>query len=361
MKSTQIVLGLGFGDEGKGITTDLLCSNNPNAIVVRFSGGQQAAHTVKIGERKHIHSSFCSGALRGHPSYIAEHCTFHPGFFEVEKESLEKKGGNTEIFIHPLAKISTPFDVWHNRNNRQNLKDGSCGKGIGATMKRNESGFKLYAIDLLLHPNAFKEKLKAIGNYYGLLHEDSLKEELTFFVEVVAKNKWQIVDYSMLVNEPLIFEGSQGILLDMDHGFFPHVTYAHTTSKNAISICERIGREDLETFYVSRCYQTRHGAGWMNNEQELELINNEEETCLENAYQGKLRFAEFDAHLASYALNVDKIYNPKSQETLVITCLDQRTFNWEENAFVQQFKKVIGSFSACSSDMRVLKDESGFL
>jgi adenylosuccinate synthase len=57
MKKAQIVIGLGFGDEGKGITTDFLAQQNPESVVIRFSGGQQAAHTVMIDDKKHIHSS----------------------------------------------------------------------------------------------------------------------------------------------------------------------------------------------------------------------------------------------------------------------------------------------------------------
>jgi adenylosuccinate synthase len=83
MKKAKVVIGLGFGDEGKGICTDFLCSQNPEAIVIRFSGGQQAAHTVLLNGKKHVHSSFASGALRGLPSYFSEHCTIHPSFYTM--------------------------------------------------------------------------------------------------------------------------------------------------------------------------------------------------------------------------------------------------------------------------------------
>ena len=66
----QIVVGLGFGDEGKGITTDYLCSQNANSLVVRFSGGQQCGHNVCLGELSHVHSNFGSGTLRGVPSFF---------------------------------------------------------------------------------------------------------------------------------------------------------------------------------------------------------------------------------------------------------------------------------------------------
>lgn len=109
MKTAQIIIGLGFGDEGKGITTDFLAQQNPESVVIRFSGGQQAAHTVMMDNKKHIHSSFASGALRGLPSYFTEHCTIHPTFLFNEMEELKKKNGNTELHIHPLAKVTTPL------------------------------------------------------------------------------------------------------------------------------------------------------------------------------------------------------------------------------------------------------------
>ena len=156
------------------------------------------------------------------------------------KEELEEKGANVELHIHPLAKITTPFDVWQNRNNVRNLDDGTCGKGVGATMKRNEGQYKLFAIDLIAPRQMLLEKLQKIGYYYGFLNESEIDAEVDHYLEVIDKIKWNISDYSFLEKyENLIFEGSQGILLDMDHGIFPNVTYANTTSKNASEICQK--------------------------------------------------------------------------------------------------------------------------
>ena len=231
MKTAQIVIGLGFGDEGKGITTDFLAKQKPESVVIRFSGGQQAAHTVMIGDRKHVHSSFASGALRGLPSYYSEHCTIHPLFLYNEREELKEKKANLDLYIHPLAKVTTPFDVWHNIENVRNIENVTCGKGIGSTMKRNEGPYKLFAIDLIAPPEFLLEKLNQIAYYYGFSNEDDMDEEVKQYMEAIDKLKWNIADYNFLLKyENLIFEGSQGILLDMDHGVFPNVTYANTTS-----------------------------------------------------------------------------------------------------------------------------------
>ena len=355
MKKAQIVIGLGYGDEGKGITTDFLAKQNPKSIVIRFSGGQQAAHTVMIDDRKHVHSSFASGALRGLPSYYSEHCTIHPVFLFNEKEILGEKGGNVELHIHPLAKITTPFDVWQNRNNIRNLDDGSCGKGVGATMKRNEGPYKLYAIDLIAPRQMLLEKLKKIAYYYGFLNENEIDEEVNYYLEVIDKMNWNISDYSFLEKySNFIFEGSQGILLDMDHGVFPNVTYANTTSKNAFEICRKLQIEDIEVYYVTRSYSTRHGSGWMSKERQLELKNNEEETCVYNDFQKELRTGDLDYDLLNYALKLDAAYSPNSKRNLVVTCLDhlEKEYEFEFEKLITDFNEIYGSFSPDSKDFK---------
>lgn len=353
MKKAQIVIGLGFGDEGKGITTDFLAQQNPDSVVIRFSGGQQAAHTVMIDEKKHIHSSFASGALRGLPSYFTEHCTIHPVFLLNERKELMEKNGNTELHIHPLAKVTTPFDVWQNRNNAKNLEHGTCGKGIGATMKRQESPYKLFAADLIAPRGMLIEKLKGIAFYYGLMNEDQLEKSLQDFLNAVDQIDWKVEDYNYLNSfENLIFEGSQGILLDMDHGVFPNVTYANTTSKNAFEICRHLKIEDIETYYVTRNYSTRHGSGWMSSEKELLLKNNEEETCIFNEYQKELRIGELDYELLNYALLLDGAYGLATKKNLVITCLDQIDEQFKIEKLKTKFDRVYGSYSPFSKDFK---------
>ncbi|TDO84107.1 adenylosuccinate synthase [Flavobacterium chryseum] len=353
MKTAQIVIGLGFGDEGKGITTDFLSKQNPESIVIRFSGGQQAAHTVMIGDKKHVHSSFASGALRGLPSYYSEHCTIHPVFLYNEKIELEEQGGNTELHIHPLAKITTPFDVWQNRNNVKNLDHGTCGKGVGATMKRNEGPYKLYAIDLIAPRQMLLEKLEKIAYYYGFLNESEIDEEVNHYLKVIDKMEWNIIDYSFLEEySNLIFEGSQGILLDMDHGIFPNVTYANTTSKNAFEICQKLQIEDIEMYYVTRSYSTRHGSGWMSNEKELKLKNNEEETCVYNDFQREFRTGDLDYDLLNYSLKLDAAYSPNAKRNLVVTCMDQIEIDYEFEKLTTDFTEIYGSFSPDSKDFK---------
>src|SRR5882672_8512401 len=133
----HIILGLGWGDEGKGFMTDYLCNEFANSVVVRFSGGPQAGHNVVIGDKSHVHASFGSGTLRGKVSMFSEHTTFYPPNMAREYDILRNHCSPT-LYIHPLAKLTTPYDVAFGRVRELALGHGSCGIGVGATMYRNE-------------------------------------------------------------------------------------------------------------------------------------------------------------------------------------------------------------------------------
>lgn len=356
--NAQIVVGLGFGDEGKGITTDFLCSQNVNSLVVRFSGGQQCGHNVCIGEINHVHSNFGSGTLRGLPSFFSEHCTFYPVTMFNEFKILEQKNVSPKLFLHPLAKLTTPYDVIANRILERKNNHGSCGLGIGATMKRDEIGYNLFAIDLE-NVELLKIKLDEVKKYYEKFVEISgkdkewLEEELEDFFLFLPLLPINISDYSTLQTYGnIIFEGSQGIMLDQNHGIFPHVTFANTTSKNAIEICEKLNIKHREIFYVIRCYTTRHGIGWMPNEEKIKLINTEAEINVFNEHQKDFRIGEIDYDLLNYALKVDSIYSGNVEKNLVVTCLDQRkNFQFDYAKLKTNFKNIYESRSPFSENI----------
>src|SRR5688572_22088172 len=114
---TKIVIGLGYGDEGKGQTVHSLASEQKEGIVVRFNGGQQAGHTVVTSEQKHVFSSFGSGAFLRWRTYFSHHCTFNPvaalNELNILKRKLPTLGSSliTMPVLHPLTMITTPWDV----------------------------------------------------------------------------------------------------------------------------------------------------------------------------------------------------------------------------------------------------------
>ncbi len=365
---SHIILGSCFGDEGKGITTDFLCRKNLNeTIVIRFSGGHQAGHNVKIGTTSHVHSNYGSGALRGAPSYYSEHCTVYPVTLYNEREILLSKLPHDrlepELYYHPLVNVTTPADVAYNRITELKLRHGSCGLGVAATMKRNNiSGHKLFGIDLLC-PEILDEKIQGIYWYYRqLIDEKDLKlynnifqEEISYFNHAIKKLVFKIKPYTFLKNyQNLVFEGSQGIMLDMDHGIFPHVTYSNTTSKNALEICRKLGIDDIEIYYVTRCYQTRHGFGWMSNRKEIELVNTNDEINTYNEWQREFKIGEIDYDLLNHAFRIDNIYSENIIKNLVVTCLDQRPgFNFDYNRLEIKFNHIFCSYSADSENFKL--------
>lgn len=363
MIKANVVIDLMFGDSGKGLTADFLCAQQANGdpIVVRFSGGQQAGHNVVIDGVSHVHSSFGSGTLRGVPSYFTEHCTVSPINMMLEHEVLMEKGIIPDLYVHPLAMITTPADIAYNRVIEKRLGHGSCGLGVGATMDRNlNTGYKLYAVDLL-HPEFLKAKLKQIYAYYHqkLMGDGEFTkiyyQQKEYFDEAMEKLPLSIKLYSYLKKyDHLIFEGSQGVLLDMDHGIFPNVTYGNTTSKNALKICAELGILDIELYYVTRCYQTRHGSGWMSNQNEIELINTEHEINVFNQWQKEFKIGEIDYDLLNHALRIDNIYSESvTRKNLVVTCLDQRPdFNFDYAKLNANFEWLYESYSPDSSALQ---------
>lgn len=362
----KIVLGLQYGDEGKGITTDYLASKANNPIVIRFSGGQQVGHTVKVNGYTHVHSNFGSGTLRGVPTYYSEHTSIYPTTIARELKVLKENGFNPEIIFHPLTLITTPWDVIANRRDAQNMEHGSCGLGIGKTQKRNETGFKLYAVDLL-DPDVLMEKVESIReNYYNYNFDDGFDVstleayEVLDFVEAISEIPWKVEGYEYLMGyEDLIFEGSQGILLDKDFGVFPNVTYANTTSKNAHEILAKLGVSfsDREIFYVTRSYTTRHGAGNF-KEGEIELKNNDVETNVFNEFQKDFKVAPLNYDLINRGLRYDRIFSDitfshKIKKSLMITCMDQVTdfqFDYDK---VDGYFTIYESWSPESKDIKL--------
>lgn len=314
LKSAAVV-GLQFGDEGKGLTTSYLCSQIDNPIVVRFNGGHQAGHTVVFNRKRHVFSNIGSGALQGIPTYWSKYCTISPVGFGNE---IKKLGFIPIIYINPECPVTTPFDRFANQADAERTGHGSCGVGFGQTIKRQEDYYKLFARDLL-YPRVLEMKMWNISRYYRVT-SDRAQVIINEFIEdcTTFTNSVKFSDDSILNDYNPVFEGAQGILLDMDYGFFPNVTRSNTTSKNAVSIYPELEN----VFYVTRGYLTRHGAGYLPNERKLELVNNEDETNVNNVWQGEFRTAPLCYETLNYALDVDsQFFNCKKH--LVITCTDQ--------------------------------------
>ncbi len=314
---------LGFGDSGKGVVTNSLCKQYPNSLVIRYSGGQQAGHTVTLPSGlSHVFSNFGAGTLQGCPTYWSEFCTFDPVGMFTEFEILKDKGFNPVIYINKNSPITTPYDKFQNQRNGDNLNHGTCGVGVGATFAREKRLQSLLAIDMLF-PLVFKEKYNLVRKSYNFEGWE-LDQNKTF--EGCVENILSLKDNFKFVHnisdagkfEKHIFEGSQGLLLDQNIGFFPHVTRSNTGSKNILSL----GFAPTPLL-ITRAFQTRHGNGYMTNEDTPHNIaDNPLETNILNKYQGKFRKSLLDLNLLKYGIERDNYLRRHEDKHLVITCLD---------------------------------------
>ena len=376
----DIVVDVGFGDSGKGITVDYLASQKEReTLVVRFSGGHQVGHTVKKDGFKHTFSNFGAASLRGVPTFYTKYTTIFPPAILAEYEVIQKY--KPILILSPLVMVTTPYDIAYNRALEKSNGHGSCGVGFGATIERNQGPVKLYVKDLQ-HIWVFKQKLDAICNYYNQkiieLQNDKVYElyqkELKGYQDdnfiTACKECLSLYAVANLQTvyknyEHLIFEGSQGIMLDQNHGIFPHVTRSNTTSRNAIAIIQTLKEVvncSIAIYYVSRCYQTRHGNGPMSSETPVVLINNEAEANKTNDFQGRFRTATLDIKLIDYALKTDALYHNKDElnfhYNFVLTCLDQLPA-FDVKKFLKEdictiFSTLYGSYSPSSKDFKIL-------
>lgn len=335
IKKAFSVIGLGYGDEGKGVAVDYLASQNVNSVVIRHSGGHQVGHTVKIGNALHTFRHFGSGTLRGIDTIWSENCTVSPLQFEIEYKQIKNLFNLTpKLYYEALCPITTIYDIAYNRAKEKQFKTGSVGVGFGATLKRQEI-VPLFAMDLKYKP-ILLEKLRNICSFYFKKVESEEIRDLYYneigelsnagytndcFIqscEFFINNTHEVNESDTYDFDTVIFEGNQGVLLDKYHGFYPNVTYAHTTNKN-------VKFDKLNTFYVSRCYATRHGYGYLKNENLNipTLINTDFEQNHTTPYQDEFRIAMLDYDMVEYAIKCDQAYGKNKETNLLITCMDQ--------------------------------------
>lgn len=312
-----IVTGLGFGDEGKGVTTNYLSNTLANPLVIRYGGGNQVGHTVTTPDLQHVHHHTGAGTLAGVPTFYSRFCTVDP--IGTINELLDLEQFRPRNIYDPRCMLVTPLDVLQNQAEEKTNKHGSVGVGFGKTVERNERFVRLIVQDIY-NEFMFKSKCRQIERYYGALFDvEAFYKECSLFIhQVEVSPLWSISGGF----SNYIFEGHQGVLLDMEYGIFPHVTRSKTTGSNALQIIKEEGlRGKIENYLITRCYHTRHGNGPF-FEQPLALKNNERETNVYNDYQGHFRVAPLDFELLGQAIHYDFMDNSNARN-LVITCCDQ--------------------------------------
>ena len=328
-KTAQVVIGAQFGDEGKGKISDYYAAAfGTEGIVARFNGGAQAGHTVVTPDGlRHVFSHIGSGAFAGAATFLSRFFVSNPILFLREIEVLATKGIRPLVYVDPQSPVTTPYDMMINQiseRERGTGRHGSCGIGFGETIERNLTPAYALTVGDLDDVGTLTAKLDAIRRVYaparlarlgfgeafarntGLFLSDAILEHFVedtrCFLRATTVTDIQTATHG----RRLLFEGAQGLLLDQDRGFFPHVTRSNTGLHNVLALADDLGLERLEVTYVTRAYLTRHGAGPLPHElPEKPYPGVTDATNVPNAYQGVLRFAWLDLDLLQRAIVTD--------------------------------------------------------
>lgn len=331
----RAVIGANFGDEGKGLMVDYLCRTG-GEVVVRFNGGAQAGHTVVTPEGlRHVFGHFGSGTLYGVPTFLSQFFVVNPVMFMRERNELLKKGVTGEVFAHPDCLVTTFADMIINqRKEKKRGADahGSCGVGVHETQARSSLGeLKITMADLWNHSPSVKDKVEQICGKYAQFRTGAVIDEPSMaaaFLRVCDEFAGLVSPAGMGQCKDPIFEGAQGLLLDQGRKeFYPHVTHSSTGIKNVRTLCAQAGINQIEAYYVSRTYLTRHGAGPLPGEDpEMSFID---DTNIPHPWQGQIRFAPLDADALELRCHEDF---GSGDYKLAITHCDQLAFTCPHDA-----------------------------
>ena len=316
-----IVLGSFFGDEGKGQCVNNLCKG-PLTLVIRFSGANQVGHNVTHDGIHHCFSNYGSGTLKESPTYWSQYCVCDPYTAVRESIDLIAKGKKPTIYYSPLCQIVLPCDVWSQWNNADNREHGTVGTGFKAVLDRVKAGYSVTMIDAK-NPLILREKLRGVMKYYYKVEESNLPsfnyDKWVFNVcRYVNSVELMTMEDALWSFDDVVFEGSQGILLDQKFGIMPYCTPSNTTSEN---IYKHTNRHNTVTYYVCRPYITRHGNGPLCTD--TKIINIEDPNNQYNDYQKSFRACEFDIKLLKHSLDIDKQFHRNKERAIVFSHLDE--------------------------------------
>lgn len=313
--SASIVVGLGFGDEGKGATVDHIAASLPTARVVRFNGGQQAGHNVTHNGFHHTFANYGSGTLSGVPTWISRHCTINPLNAREEQQALMPAltADTMKIRVHEDTLVTTPLHVVVNRRAelaRGKDRHGSTGTGFGETIA--------YSLDDNNRPLRAKHMVSIAEVHHFLVsyrRAMGLTGPLDQLFDVAIAMVQAFNDcYKIVTDEEFtaelstghtVFEGAQGFLLDENYGFNPHTTWSTTTPANAYALANEAGIEKVDVYGCLRTYATRHGAGPLPYEGAVDVQGAD----LHNPtyeWAGAFRTAVWDSHLLQWSIDTVK-------------------------------------------------------
>ncbi len=273
--NVDVILGLQWGDEGKGKIVDVLTPSYD--LVSRFQGGPNAGHTLEFEGQKYVLKSVPSGIFQEDKlNIVGSGVVLDPALFKIEVENLEQSGHKLvdRLYVSKKAHLILPtlrlLDAAQEKT-KGDSKIGTTGKGIGPTYTEKISRTGLRVGDLLEN---FKEKYNKakqrhieLLKYYDYNDFDLESLEKEWFEGVEKLKQFKFVDSEYLINNSLnegkkvLAEGAQGSMLDIDFGSYPFVTSSNTISAGACTGLGVAPRRIGDVFGVFKAYCTRVGSG----------------------------------------------------------------------------------------------------
>ena len=272
----RVVVGAQWGDEGKAKITDLLASNAD--LIIRYQGGCNAGHTVVAHNKTFKFHLIPSGILyKGKTCFIGAGTVILPEYFEEEVQGLIKEGIDISgLKINPLASITMPYHTEVDGYSEDTAKKGKIGttkKGIGPTYTDKMARIGLKVQDL--YSTELSEKLdiilpiknKTLKEVYGL--KTYTKDEVLALCKKYAEIfrpyvcfDWQkVLEDAKRAKKTVLFEGAQGVMLNIDYGTYPFVTSSNPIGGGA-STGSGYGPTMIdEVIGVAKAYVTRVGEG----------------------------------------------------------------------------------------------------
>ena len=270
------MIGAQWGDEGKGKIVDWLAERAD--VVVRFQGGHNAGHTLVVGDKVYKLSLLPSGIVRGTPSVIGNGVVLDPWALKAEVEKLRGQGVTITpdtLMVSDTCALILPFhrDLDSLREDASGAgKIGTTRRGIGPAYE-DKVGRRAIRVCDLAHLDALGPQLDRLTAHHDALRagfgeppvdRDALLAELREiapFVLPFAKPTWRDLNALRARGRRILFEGAQGVLLDVDHGTYPFVTSSNTISGTAAG-GSGLGPSAVGfVLGIAKAYTTRVGSG----------------------------------------------------------------------------------------------------
>ena len=274
MSTNTLILGLQWGDEGKGKIVDNLSEKID--LVCRFQGGHNAGHTIKVNGKKTVLHLIPSGILHNNAKcLIGNGVVVALDALDREINELKSRGVNfkNRFFVSSACSLILPTHISIDLIRDKKESIGTTGRGIGPAYE-DKIGRRAIRLGDMGNIDLLEEKVELLINYHNRLLKDLYKDnthnakdvfnEIMNYIHLYEEfcvDSQDLIYNCVKENKSILFEGAQGTLLDIDHGTYPYVTSSSTTA-GGVSTGLGIGPKYIDKIIgISKAYTTRVGEG----------------------------------------------------------------------------------------------------